>query len=195
MVSTPSRQNIENIFDGVCVRVCIDQPAYNFKSFSFKLQFQVIRFSTPRFDWSGGPTKANSSIRKSTRQTMNKRKRSEEERRSDSQMVEFLDETAAQLHEDALCIIIEYLDAPALLRISLTKHTGWSAPVEATLPRVFPNHFPFTRVDILAILHAHGTRPPRKGEQNPLFTFTKHFQGLMRLSAKHGVSRERVTEK
>jgi hypothetical protein len=86
---------------------------------------------------------------------MSKRKRSEQERRSDSQWLALLNAIPAKVHRDALCKIIEYLDAPALLNVSLLKHEGWTAPIEATLPRVFRAHFPLLSVDKDELLHAH----------------------------------------
>ena len=126
---------------------------------------------------------------------MSKRKRLEQESQAYDQdsydeWIVNLDEIAARVvHKDALCTIIEYLEAPDLLRISKLQHKGWSDPIELTLPRVFRNHFPFVRVDSIALIHAHGTQPPSRYTRYDGvvvvngFSFTKHFQTLMHLSS------------
>jgi hypothetical protein len=82
-----------------------------------------------------------------------------------------------------LCKIIEFFNTQTLLEITLLEHRAWTAPIEAALasPTVFRNHFPWVEVDEYSLKHAHDVGPP----YGPPFTFTGHFQGLLRLAAKN----------
>ena len=95
-----------------------------------------------------------------------------------------LDVIAAWLPDrDVLCMIIEFVDTQTLLEITLLEHMAWTAPIEAALalPWVFQYHFPWIAVDEYSLKHAHDVGPP----YGPPFTFTGHFQGLLRLAAKN----------
>ena len=99
-----------------------------------------------------------------------------------------LDVIAAGLPDrDVLCRIIEFVDTQTLLEITLLEHMAWTAPIEAALalPTVFQYHFPCIAVDEYSLKHAHDVGPP----YGPPFTFTGHFQGLLRLAAKNNLSR------
>jgi len=95
-----------------------------------------------------------------------------------------LDVIAAGLPvRDVLCKIIEFFNTQTLLEITLLEHRAWTAPIEAALasPTVFRNHFPCIGVDEYSLKHAHDVGPP----YGPPFTFTGHFQSLLRLAAKN----------
>ena len=95
-----------------------------------------------------------------------------------------LDVIAAGLPvRDVLCKIIEFFNTQTLLEITLLEHRAWTAPIEAALasPTVFRNHFPWIEVDEYSLKHAHDVGPP----YGPPFTFTGHFQSLLRLAAKN----------
>ena len=94
-----------------------------------------------------------------------------------------LDVIAAGLPDrDVLCRIIEFVDTQTLLEITLLEHMAWTAPIEAALalPWVFQYHFPWIAVDEYSLKEAHDVGLP----YGPPFTFTGHFQGLLRLAAK-----------
>ena len=95
---------------------------------------------------------------------------------------------------DVLCKIIEFFNTQTLLEITLLEHLAWTAPIEAALasPTVFRNHFPWIEVDEYSLKHAHDVGPP----YGPPFTFTGHFQSLLRLAAKNNApSRDYVFDK
>jgi hypothetical protein len=129
--------------------------------------------------------------------------------RIDSELENLLDVLAAGLtDQDVLCKIISFLDTKTLLEMTLLEHGTWSYPIEAALalPSVFGNHFPCISVDANSLEGAHDIGPERdpcvyRPNASKLFwpakfTFTGHFQSLLRLCSENDMpSRSCIVDK